>query len=150
MNSPNPVQIELAIKSFSMQKDRLKIQIAQLNTAIMKKQATIETFRQYVKDYEGGERSNFPNTLQIIQNNQAFCLQLAKVIFTENNELKKLAGIKNNLVANYHQLVNKIDGLSSLCDNIKREQAILLDKRIESELADLSVNFQAEELSWNR
>lgn len=146
----NPDQIDLMIKSFSLRKESIKNQIRQINSSITKKKISIETLRNYAESYEKKTESLSGQTIRIMINNQAFYQQLARVIYSETEELHKLETIKADLVANYHGLANKLDGLGSVRNDIRLEQEVAQDKLEESDLSDLSISRMAKERAWNR
>ncbi|MGQ3891082.1 flagellar FliJ family protein [Legionella sp. CNM-4043-24] len=145
----NPAQIELMIKSFSLRKNAVKNQIMQLNATIAKKKQSIETLQNYAASYEKRTDTLLNQSAQIIKNNLAFYQQLAHVIHLEKTELEKLDKIKQDLTANYHELNNRLDAVSSIRDDIGLAMAAAMDKRDDSDLSDLSIVVSAREREWN-
>lgn len=145
----NPAQIELMIKSFSLRKNAVKNQIMQLNVTIAKKKQSIETLQNYAASYEKRTDTLLNQSAQIIKNNLAFYQQLAHVIHLEKTELEKLDKIKQDLTANYHELNNRLDAVSSIRDDIGLAMAAAMDKRDDSDLSDLSIVVSAREREWN-
>jgi 3-methyladenine DNA glycosylase/8-oxoguanine DNA glycosylase len=143
-------QLEIIIKSYTLKKETVKNQIMQVNHLITKKKLSLAKCIEYAETYKKNEETNILATALIMKNNQAFYEQLARVIQAERTELERLEKLKSDLVSNYRNYVNKIDGLSSVCEDIRNDYLSILDKREESNLSDLAISILAKECTWNR
>jgi|GEM_PF-4773236 len=146
----NPAQIDLMIKSFGLRKNSIKNQIMQINASIVKKKSSIEMFRNYAAANAHQPGSLSSQSVQIMKNNEAFYQKLAHVLDSETTDLVRLESIKTKLIASYHELTSKLDGLESIRRDIGLEQEAVLDKLEESDLSDLSITVLSREREWNR
>lgn len=136
----DPKQIKTITKVYELKKEKIKNQIYQVDASIGKKKQSIIRFQEYADSYADKCDSMRFSTVQIIQNNEAFYQNLAKVIDSENNDLIRLETIKRELIGSYTVFVKKMDGLNNLCDQLAREQLAALDKIEDNENYDLAIS----------
>lgn len=121
-------QIKTITRVYELKKEKLKNQIQQLDSTIIKKKQSILRFEEYARSYAGKCDSMSFSTVQILKNNQAFYQNLLRVIDSEKNDLQRLETIKKDLVGTYTTFSRKTDGLIDLCQQLDRDKQVALDK----------------------
>lgn len=135
----NANQINTILMVYSLEIEKIKKQIHQINDALSKKKISLEKFHEYAASYAEKCHSFSLQTIQMIKNNQAFYQNLVRVIDAEKNDLVKLEKIKQQLSDSYRVLSVKIEGLNNFCAEIHRENRMIIDTIEENECLDLSV-----------
>lgn len=139
-------QIKTITKVYELKKEKIKNQIYQVDGSITKKQQSILRFQEYADSYAAKCDSMNFNTIQIIKNNQAFYQNLAQVIDSEKKDLMRLETIRKELIGSYTVYVRKMDGLNNLCQQLDRENMVVLEKVEDSENYDVAISIATREL----
>lgn len=131
-------QIKTITKVYELKKEKLKNQIQQVDSSIIKKKQSIVRFEEYAESYAGKCDSMSFTTVQIIKNNEAFYQNLIRVIDSEKNDLQRLESIKKDLVGTYTIFSKKMDGLTDLCQQLDRDKQAAIEKIEDGENNDLA------------
>lgn len=129
-------QYKLILRTLEIQKRSLNHQLNTINQSIHKLDDNITKLDAYSKPYKEYEFSTQSMHSHFLINNDIFLATISKTIASAQAEKNKLVSKKQQLTQTYHQLIKKIDGVSTVIHEHAIKQQLIRDDREDTEQTD--------------
>lgn len=142
-------QIQIIIRKFEYEKNKLMNSIAKLNFNIQKKELGINRLKSYQQEYNKDSTLALSKSVPSLNTNlDKFSIKIHDLMATEEAEIKRLEESKKILIQKYEELNNQVRIMGEMELKAKAEIAKASDKVEQKRLDDLAVHKSSTETDY--
>lgn len=137
----NERQLNLICMSLTKEKDKFLLELTKVGKMLEGKVNSLEKIKSYHDDCHHNDKLKMTKQVPILTKNlSSFGKKIMDLIQQEEMEIVRLGRVKQNLVAKVSQLDQKIKFIKSAIERLSREKQVVMDKKEQLAIDDLSAN----------